>query len=377
MLSDNNVGVNPIEGLIWNEQKTCLCGVTEKGGTHNFGTIFMTTLDGNKTIHSFDGSDGKYPLGEPIYDLTSKLIYCTTKKGGLYDHGTIFSFNPVNMQHNLLHSFNGLDGDTNFIGLIAVNNSLFGCATNGGMYGKGTIFSIVKNGTGFRILHHFTGDGANPACTLCLVGFTLFGTTLGEGLHNYGTLFSICTNGKGFKSVHDFSGTDASYPNGNFVIKNNILYGASLAGGKFREGSIYSLDLKTLKCRLEYSFNGITEGRMCYGGLTFSSSDSDLIYGVNTYGGLDNCGTLFSFNVANKAFKLLYSFSGKHDGGFPVGKLTFNHNSSKIYGTTYVGGFDNCGTVYAFDLTSKLISSFLFYGKSTVKVENVSQYRST
>jgi uncharacterized repeat protein (TIGR03803 family) len=61
---------------------------------------------------------------------------------------------------------------------------------------------------------------------------------------------------------------------------------------------------------------------------------------------LFGCGTIFSFNPATGAEKVLYFFQSS-DGANPVaGLVQENH---KLYGTTDAGGAGDCGTVFSFD----------------------------
>ena len=64
------------------------------GPTGGAGTVFELTPNGTLiTLHSFSGSDGKFPSAGLVQAANGKL-YGTTEQGGAYDQGTIFSLDP-------------------------------------------------------------------------------------------------------------------------------------------------------------------------------------------------------------------------------------------------------------------------------------------
>jgi uncharacterized repeat protein (TIGR03803 family) len=68
-----------------------LYGTTYYGGTYNEGTVFRITPAGVlTTLHSFDGTDGYYPIGE-MFQATNGVFYGQTTLGGSGADGTIFS----------------------------------------------------------------------------------------------------------------------------------------------------------------------------------------------------------------------------------------------------------------------------------------------
>jgi uncharacterized repeat protein (TIGR03803 family) len=68
----------------------------------------------------------------------------------------------------------------------------------------------------------------------------------------------------------------------------------------------------------------------------------NMLYGTTTIGGSNDDGTVFSFDPATGAEKVLYSFNGT-DGGFPVTDLI--HGKTLLYGTTVDP--DEDGTIFS------------------------------
>lgn len=73
----------PIEGL-----DGYFYGTTGMGGVYGFGTIYRMSRAGDVTIlHSFDESEGAYPVGEIVFGADG-AIYGTAVFGGAYGQGT-------------------------------------------------------------------------------------------------------------------------------------------------------------------------------------------------------------------------------------------------------------------------------------------------
>jgi uncharacterized repeat protein (TIGR03803 family) len=241
-----------------------LYGMTSQGG-HNGGatgdgTIFSfdTSSATYTRLHSFSGSDGTDPHGQPILDPDGKTLYGMTREGGSSNVGVVFSFGLKKAKLKVLHHFacpgnntpmciDANDGATPDHGTLVQNNStLYGLTTNGGKYGNGALFSIHTDGKHFKILQSFgkpsSNDGINPFGSLTLNGTTLYGTTQTGGSQNKGTVFQINTDGTGYDRIYDFQGgNDAAKPIDNVILIDNTLYGMTEAGGNCGNGAIFAL----------------------------------------------------------------------------------------------------------------------------------------
>jgi uncharacterized repeat protein (TIGR03803 family) len=236
-------GRNPHAGLI--DVGGRLYGTTEFGGKHNRGTIFSITTAGiEKVLHSFGKpTDGSQPLAHLV--RVGSTLYGTTGSGGAYTCGryrcgTVFSVTTDGME-NVLHSFNGTDGQGPTAGLLDVSGTLYGTTSKGGAYTCagvpcGTVFSITTGGVE-KVLHSFNGtDGEDPAAGLLDVSGTLYGTTYLGGEHTCdgvtcGTVFRITTRGAE-KVLHSFAGgSDGALPLAGLIKANGALYGATSLGG--------------------------------------------------------------------------------------------------------------------------------------------------
>jgi len=67
-------------------------GNTETGGASNFGTVYKVSKSGKFTLlHSFDGTDGKYPYGSFARDAKGTL-FGSALNGGTIGYGTVWKF---------------------------------------------------------------------------------------------------------------------------------------------------------------------------------------------------------------------------------------------------------------------------------------------
>ena len=223
-------------------------GTTTQGGAYGQGVVFeLTPSNGGWTesvIYSFSGyADGSQPYGGVIFDSSGNL-YGTTSAGGQYFKGTVFELTPSNggWSETVLHSFQTSEGTFPVGGLIFdPSGDLIGTTESGGIDGyDGSVFELSPSNGGwtFSVLHlfdHSAGEGVDP-----LAGVTrdssgnLYGTALGGGYYNDGTVFRLVySNGYWtYQTLYSF-GNDGNSPFGGvtFDSKGNM-YGTAIAGGK-------------------------------------------------------------------------------------------------------------------------------------------------
>ena len=84
-----------------------------------------------------------------------------------------------------------------------------------------------------------------------------------------------------------------------------------------------------------------------------------MLYGTTFIGGASNAGTVFAVDAKTGTEIVLYSFTGGADGGSPVAGVVFD--SGTLYGTSSAGGSSDNGTVFKVDIRTgreKVIYSF-------------------
>jgi uncharacterized repeat protein (TIGR03803 family) len=237
-------------------------------------------------------------------------------------------------------------------GLVAYQGLLYGTTFQGGINNVGTVYRINPKNNVEKTLHSFGGspDGMLPSAALTVVNGILYGTTEEGGTNDTGTVFSINPATGATAALYSFpfniglGNPDGAYPQSSLFYLNGILYGTATAGGTADEGVIYSVNVSTQTEAVVYNFAGGSDGAIPSGGLIYYGGS---FYGVTTAGGANGLGVLYKYNPSTGAETLLHTFRGGKDGSAPQGQLLAYNG--KLYGTTYMGGAADAGTVYAID----------------------------
>ncbi len=172
-----------------------LYGTTEAGGLYWFGDVYELTPNGViKILHNFNATDGVYPeRGSLTMDALNNLYGCASADGA-YNRGVVFKLTPSNGAYTVLHSFNGTDGayPLRVSILLDSQGNLYGTTEEGGAYNKGVVFKLTPNGA-YTILHSFDGtDGWEPSSGLTMDSQgNLYGITEVGGANNLGTIYEI------------------------------------------------------------------------------------------------------------------------------------------------------------------------------------------
>ena len=92
-----------------------------------------------------------------------------------------------------------------------------------------------------------------------------------------------------------------------------------------------------------------------------------VLYGTTGGGGTYGAGTVFRLKQVNSnwVFTPLYEFTGKSDGGHPIGGVVIGPDGA-LYGTTQAGGDEDDGTVFGLRPPSTFCGSVVCYWDETV-----------
>lgn len=333
-----------------------LYGMTPMGGDSSVGTVFSIGTDGSgfALLHEFAGgvNDGSIPYGSLTVD--GSTLYGGTDFGGDFGKGVVFSVGTDGSDFALLHEFAGgaKDGENPRGTPIVDGTTLYGTTRIGGRFDAGVVYSVGTDGSDFTLLHEFAGgvdDGYSSYGSLMLDGSTLYGMTLFGGDSGGGTIFSVDTDGSNFALVHEFAGgvSDGRAPYGSLTLGGSTLYGMTSSGGGFDEGTAFSVGTDGSNFVLLHEFAaGVDDGESPYGRLSLSGST---LYGITRLGGDSNLGTVFSMGTDGSNFALMREFAGGGDDG-SIGMMGFmgslTLDGSALYGMTVLGGDFDKGTVF-------------------------------
>jgi len=340
-----------------------------------------------KVLWSFGGApnDGSGPVSSLVLDSSGNL-YGTTYGGGSSSAGTVFELTPGldgTWTESILYSFcptgnSCVDGAYPAAGLVFDSaGNLYGTTEGGGAYyecssglaGCGTVFELSSPASpgGMwteTVLYSFCAapgcaDGFSPTSQLAIdASGRLYGTT-GEGGNGHlptGTVFELSPAHSGWtESVlysfcslgHGYICPDGAMPLAGVTLGGSgNLYGTTKYGGslqKIGEGSVY---------KLSPGSNGWTEslvvgsGAGSEGGNPLGSVALDKLgnlYSTFSEGGT-NFGGVFRYSLQNGK-TTIFSFDGT-DGGYPTAGMLLDSKNRALYGTTFIGGANGCGTVF-------------------------------
>jgi uncharacterized repeat protein (TIGR03803 family) len=345
-----------------------LIGTTQSGGdqscnpAYGCGVVWVLSPTGSETVlHQFHGSasgDGSDP-GGLVADTKTGLLYGLASGGGAESGGcvsgcgTVFSINSA-AKETTLHSFTGSpDGDLP-LGTLVLDpaGNLFGVTFYGGNpssgSGYGTVFEVNSSGQE-SVFYSFTAppDGSNPNGSLVRDSAgNLYGTTTygGSGSCNNGFLpgcgivFKVDSSGHETVLYNFTGGADGQYPGSLTIDAAGNLYGKA---GYNSYGEVFKIDTAgTFSILYNGSFAALIESIIL--------GPSGSFYGTATAGNSScsgGCGSVFQLAQNSSGTwrgRILHAFDGT-DGSEPDSLIL---NNGVIYGTTYMGGSSNYGTIF-------------------------------
>ena len=189
------------------------------------------------------------PVGE-LVEIHDGSLYGVTEGGevrqpggpGPQRPGAIFQVDPASDAVALRHFFPLLVRPSGRL-IQGADGRLYGTTRNGGDFGLGTVFSFDRAGT-FTTLYHFSGaDGETPSAGV-IQGRDgrLYGTTRSGGAFGFGTVFALTVAGE-LRTLHDFTSTDGGNPAAELIQANDGAFYGVAAAGPDGNGVIFRLRL--------------------------------------------------------------------------------------------------------------------------------------
>jgi uncharacterized repeat protein (TIGR03803 family) len=377
---NNENGANPYASVIFGVAGN-LYGTTFGGGEYGYGTAFELRPKAGggwteKLLHTFnfDGRDGYFPRAGLVIDAAGNL-YGATLGGGSYNAGTVFELTPKADGHwteKLVHSFNinGREGLSVYASLIFdASGNLYGttvyggsgsCNDGNGGLGCGVVFELTPNASGLwseKVLYNFKNNGRDARYPVAGLTFdavgNLYSTTEAGGTQDFGGLFELTPKAAGGwteKVLHSFSelGRDGNSPLAGLIVDAaGNLYGTTFGGGAYGWGTVFEMSPGAgggWKLKVLHTFPPSNGGPSA--GLIFDASGN--LYSTTNYGGAFGYGTVFEMTAnadGGWTAKVLHSFNDNGKQGIEPAGLIIDA-AGNLYGTTYLGGADNYGTVF-------------------------------
>jgi len=191
-------------------------GVTNNGGSNHKGSVFyMTTAGKVTTIHSFNGTDGEFPVGNLVQASDGNFYGVTSETPTNSFEGEIYKVTPAGTV-TVLHTFaaDGSEGANIVSGVLpASDGNLYGTTNTGGANNNGTLYMITRTGS-FKVLRSFTcgTDGCNNWVPLAQrTDGTIYGVSMDGGTNNAGTVYKLTSSTfHRFIAVQNYSGKSGS-----------------------------------------------------------------------------------------------------------------------------------------------------------------------
>lgn len=209
-------------------------------------------------------------------------------------------------------------------------------------------FGVAARGANTEtVLHSFVAPPGGSSPSSGLIGdptSALYGTTYNGGSGNAGVVYRLDASGE--TVLYNFTGgADGKWPYAG-VIRDwaGNLYGTTQEGGAANSGVVYVVS-PTGEERVLYSFTGQADGGFPIAGVVRDGAGN--LYGATYSGGAEESGIVFKLDPTGRE-TVLYSFSGGADGRLPYGGLVRDADGN-LYGTTSAGGAAGYGTVYKVD----------------------------
>jgi uncharacterized repeat protein (TIGR03803 family) len=234
----------------------------------------------------------------------------------------------------------------------------------------------------YKVIHSFCGgkkcsDGEGPEAALAMdASGNLYGTTY----FPVGAVFKLDISGSKprLKVLYSFcrkqSCADGEQPRSSVIFDNaGNLYGTTLYGGKYGNGTIYRLsppagDKSKWSLQVLHDFcSACGDGNFAFSGLTYSGAQAGArydgtspLYGTTEIGGAYNGGIAYQLRPSGTKSRwretILYSFCAQGnctDGLNPYKGNLLIDNQGRLLGTTQYGGANDGGTVFQLTPTGK------------------------
>jgi uncharacterized repeat protein (TIGR03803 family) len=334
------------------------------GGTDSAGTVFKITPAGQVSVlYSFNGVTGAFPSGGLTLG-TDGNFYGTTFVNGPSNYGTVFKITPKG-KLTVLHAFDSTDGAGPWgVPVEGTDGAYYGTTENGGSANCGTVYRVTAGGT-FKTLYNFDGPhGCQPLAPLVLGSDgNFYGTTLvltGVSNPNLGAIFKITSAGV-ITLLHSFDGTHGAEAYAPLMqASDGNFYGSTVNGGQYGEGVVFEMSSAGVFTDL-HDFDPNTEGGEPFSALI--EATNGVLYGTTVNGGTFNDGTIYSIPLGAGNPSTLYTFDGT-SGSAPGAPLT-QHTSGTFYGDSAWGGSNDLGTFYSFNAG---LSPFVRFVTTSAKV---------
>jgi uncharacterized repeat protein (TIGR03803 family) len=182
----------------------------------------------------------------------------------------------------------------------------------------------------FTKIHDFDGtsDGGYPFCNLYFDGTFLYGVTIYGGLYGNGTIFKVKPNGTEYTTIFDFNAEVSGFnAYATLISDGTYLYGTTKGSEVANiHGSVYKIKPDGTEFSTLLTFTSLN-GSTPWSGLYLIG---DVLYGMTMYGAQGS--TIYKLKTDGSDFATIFIFTESTSGYSPYGELIYD--GTYLYGTT-------------------------------------------
>ncbi len=146
--------------------------------------------------------------------------------------------------------------------------------------------------------------------------------------------------------LHRFTGSDGANPQAALIDVNGTLYGTTVSGGKYGNGTVYRMN-PTGRGRVLYSFKGKPDGANPLFGSP--RRERHTLRHHAKWGLVQTAVPFIAYAPPARSMCFITFLAANYDGLYPDAGLIYVNGI--LYGTTFNGGSSGRGTVYSMSTT--------------------------
>ncbi len=282
--------------------------------------------------------------------IVGHYLYTLTARGGPGNWGEIIRYDLLSDSLQSVFILQDTTGHYPYGTVLYDGTNLYGMTNAGGRLDIGTAFRFNLQDSTFYTMFEFTGqgppyEGAFPNGNFIIVGDYLYGMTQVGGAHILGNIFRIKISDGSFENLYDLDSAEGTQPWADLYYDGSYFYGVTSRGGATDSGTIFKFDVDTNTYTKLHDFDKPT------GGWSYCTliSDGTYLYGTTMRGGSNDNGVIFRIEKDGSNYTVLHHFN-YITGGSPGAGLTLVDNA--LYGTMTSGGANATGGIFKYDLTN-------------------------
>lgn len=141
-------------------------------------------------------------------------------------------------------------------------------------------------------------------------------------------------------TLHNFENTDGAFSRGNQLINDETyFYGMTTFGGSHNQGTIFRMKIDGSNFEKIHDFN-VENGARPYNSLVLAGGK---LFGTTLQGGLPNRGVMFRVNIDGSNYTKVLDFTGDN-GDLPFSSLI--SDGTYLYGSTFSGALAGGGCIF-------------------------------